>query len=146
MRFFGGAGIALRPSLMPFTPWETRASLAELLDIVASEGLVGQVDPVQYSIRLLVPEGSLLLRHEPMRAHLGPFDPETLSYRWWHPDSTMDRLQRELVRVAADAAAGGWAAEEAFARVCAAVAPGRAAHAVPQPAGPSPRLTEDWFC
>ncbi len=146
IRFVGGLGIALRPSLVPFTPWETRASLGELLDIVAGEGLVGRVDPVQYSIRLLVPEGSLLLRHEPMREHLGPFDPETLSYRWRHPDPGMDRLQHELARVAADAAAGHWPAEEAFARVHAVVAPGRAALAVPQPAGPSPRLTEDWFC
>jgi len=146
IRFFESLGTALRPSLVPFTPWETRASLAELLDIVASEGLVGRVDPVQYSIRLLVPESSLLLRHEPMRAYLGSFDPETLSYRWHHPDAEMDRLQRELARVAADAAAGRWPVEDAFARVRAAVAPGRAAHAVSKPAGPSPRLTEDWFC
>ena len=40
IRFFDSLGIALRPSLVPFTPWETRASLCELLDIVASEGLV----------------------------------------------------------------------------------------------------------
>ena len=146
IRFFGSLGIALRPSLMPFTPWETRASLGELLDIVASEGLVGRVDPVQYSIRLLVPEGSLLLRHEPMRAHLGPFDVETLSYRWYHSDPEMDRLQRELARVAADAAAGGWPAENTFARVCAVVAPDRGAYVVRPNASPSPRLTEDWFC
>jgi hypothetical protein len=99
---------------------------------------------VQYSIRLLVPEGSLLLRHEPMRAHLGPFDPATLSHRWHHPDPGMDRLQRELACVAADAAAGGWPAEETFARVCALVGPDRAARAVRPPAGPSPR-SPSWF-
>jgi hypothetical protein len=37
-----------------------------LFESVAREGLVEQIDPVQYSIRLLVPSGSLLLR-DPIR-------------------------------------------------------------------------------
>ena len=31
-----------------------------------------------------------------MRAHLGAFDPATLTYRWTHPDPRVDALQREV--------------------------------------------------
>ena len=41
--------------------------------------LVGNVDPVQYTIRLLVPEGSLLLGHID---GLGPWDAARLTYPW----------------------------------------------------------------
>ena len=55
--------------------------------------LIGNVDPVQYSIRLLVPEGSLLLGHIP---DLGPWDPVRLGYEWTSP---LDELQREFAAV-----------------------------------------------
>lgn len=145
IRRFRDLGVALRPSLVPFTPWETHASLRELFDIVESEGLIGHIDAVQYSIRLLVPEGSLLLRHEPMRAFLGEFDSHALSYRWQHPDPGMDALQSVVARVAAEASATGLSIEEAFERVRAAVEPARATRILPRVA-PTPRLTETWFC
>src|SRR3954470_4416888 len=49
-------GIEPRPSFMPFTPWTTVEDVVELLDFVAAHDLVGNVDPVQYTIRLLLPE------------------------------------------------------------------------------------------
>ena len=55
------AGIALRPSFVSFTPWTTIDDFIEVLDFVRSHNLVDHVDPVQYSIRLLVPPGSLLV-------------------------------------------------------------------------------------
>ena len=55
-------GIEMRPSFLPFTPWTTPRDVLEILDFVAAHDLVANVDPVQYTIRLLVPEGSLLLR------------------------------------------------------------------------------------
>jgi radical SAM superfamily enzyme YgiQ (UPF0313 family) len=138
--------LALRPSLVPFTPWETRDSLALLLDVVQSEGLAESIDAVQYSIRLLVPEGSLLLDDASMRTHLGAFDPERFTYRWTHPDPAMDGLQVQLAGVAEDAARTEDPAVVAFDRVRDAVMPGRAGRTRPSPAGPPPRLTEDWFC
>ena len=54
-------GIEIRPSLLPFTPWTTTASVAELVSFVALHDLVWNIDPVQYGIRLLLPPGSLLL-------------------------------------------------------------------------------------
>ncbi len=139
-------GLGLRPSLVPFTPWETRESLAMLLDVVASEGLAESIDAVQYSIRLLVPEGSLLLEDASMRARLGPFDPERFTYQWAHPDPAMDALQIRLAGIAEDTARTATPAARAFDRVRDAVTPGRAGPTRPSPAGPPPRLTEDWFC
>ena len=49
------AGIALRPSLLPFTPWGTLDNLAELFDLLEVRGLLQHVDPVQLTVRLLVP-------------------------------------------------------------------------------------------
>jgi hypothetical protein len=138
--------LALRPTFVPFTPWETSASYAELFDIVEGEGLVDHIDPVQYSIRLLVPEGSLLLGAETMRSYLGSFDEETFSYAWAHPDPAMDALQRAIARMAAHAADADASPAEVFTRIRDAVAPGRAPQPRAHRAGRVPRLTENWFC
>ncbi len=58
-------GIEIRPSWLPFTPWTTLDDLVDLVDFVVAHDLVANVDPVQYSVRLLVPEGSLLLAEPP---------------------------------------------------------------------------------
>ena len=63
-------GLEVRPSWLPFTPWTTLADLVGLVDFVISHDLVANVDPVQYSVRLLVPDGSLLLGEPAMTAHL----------------------------------------------------------------------------
>lgn len=138
--------LALRPTFLPFTPWETRESYAELFDIVDGEGLVDHVDAVQYSIRLLVPEGSLLLGTEAMRPHLGVFCADAFSYSWTHPDPSMDVLQRTVARIAARTAEAEATHLEAFARIRDAVAPGRAPRPSPHRTGRVPRLTENWFC
>jgi len=148
------AGIPLRPTWVPFTPWTTVGDYEELLDFVEAEVLVDHVDPVQYSLRLLLPPGSLLLQHPAMRPHLGALEQETLTYRWTHPDPRMDSLQAAVADVVAAAAAeAGEDAGRTFDRVRrrADEAAGRPAHASladrlePTRARP-PRLTEAWFC
>jgi radical SAM superfamily enzyme YgiQ (UPF0313 family) len=146
IRRFRERALTLRPTFVPFTPWETRASYAELLDVIDGEDLIEHVDAVQYSIRLLVPEGSLLLDAEEMRPHLGAFDAGAFSYRWTHPDLSMDELQRAVARVAADTATSGLGTRDAFLRLRAVVDPMRSYAPRVHRAGPVPRLTEDWFC
>ena len=68
-------GIEIRPSWLPFTPWTTVDDLVALIDFVVAHDLVANVDPVQYSVRLLVPDGSLLLAEPAMTAHLGRLRP-----------------------------------------------------------------------
>jgi radical SAM superfamily enzyme YgiQ (UPF0313 family) len=137
-------GIEPRPSFMPFTPWTTLEDVRELLDFVAAHDLVGNVDPVQYTIRLLLPEGLLLLDHPDMRPHLGAYDAERLSWAWTAADPEMDELQARLAALVEGAAASGEEPARTYERIRAAVG------AEPQIETGSvegrPRLTEPWFC
>ena len=66
-------GIEVRPSWLPFTPWTTLDDVVDILDFVADNDLVANVDPTQYTIRLLVPEGSLLLGRPDVTWRLGGY-------------------------------------------------------------------------
>src|SRR5262249_4451740 len=125
----------------------------ELLDFVEAQELIDHVDPVQYSLRLLVPPGSLLLESPAMAPHLCGLEEETLSYRWAHPDPRMDRLQEAVAKLVGQAASRGEDAMLTFdrVRVLADLAAGErsraSAAARPAPDRPRPpRLTEPWFC
>jgi hypothetical protein len=79
----------------------------DLLDTIDALDLVDHVSPIQLAIRLLVPQRSRLLELAELRAHLGAFDADTLTYRWRHPDPRVDDLQRDVMalvglRLAAD--------------------------------------------
>ena len=143
------AGIALRPTWVAFTPWTTLDDYLEMLEFVEGEGLIDHVDPVQLTLRLLVPPGSALLTREAITPYLGPLDQAAFIRRWTHPDPRMDLLQREASRLVETAASGDAAATfyrlKALARATAGLPPEPAP--VPDPARPRPpRLTEAWFC
>jgi radical SAM superfamily enzyme YgiQ (UPF0313 family) len=89
-------GIPLRPSLMPFSPWETLDSYIALLNFFEGRHLIEHVDPVHFSIRLLIPPGSALLNAVEDKASLGELDAAAYTYRWQHPDPRMDNLQHEI--------------------------------------------------
>ncbi|MFN2452219.1 MAG: CUAEP/CCAEP-tail radical SAM (seleno)protein [Candidatus Dormibacteria bacterium] len=155
LRICRGLGLELRPSLLPFTPWTTLADQIELLDLLADEHLVDSVDPVQLSIRLLVPPGSLLLGREEMRAHLDGYDAAGFSHLWRHPDPAMDRLQADIAALVATDTDAGVAARvthagirrlTAAAAARAGVAWPRAADELPHQVLAPPRLSEPWFC
>src|SRR3954451_6619249 len=137
-------GIEPRPSFMPFTPWTTLDDVRELLDFVAQHDLVGNVDPVQYTIRLLLPEGSLLLDHPDMQFHLGEYDAERLSWTWTAADPLMDELQARLAALVEGAAATDEPAARTYERIRAAV--GAEAQIEAGSVEGRPRLTEPWFC
>jgi radical SAM superfamily enzyme YgiQ (UPF0313 family) len=146
------AGIALRPTWVAFTPWTSLDDYHAMLDFVEDESLVHHVDPVQYSVRLLVPPGSLLLEGDALRQHLGPLVEDAFYYRWSHPDPRMDRLHADVTALVADAAARREDAAATFASIRAlaarAGAPGHRRQSVvaPQSDRRAPRLTEAWFC
>lgn len=148
------AGIALRPSLVAFTPWTSLDDYLLMLDIVETHDLIDATDPVQLSIRLLVPPGSALLDKSDIQRFLGPLDQAGFQYPWTHPDERMDRLHQAVstivetsakeeedammtfdrIRAVADEMAGRRAGSSTRTRV---IRPDR-----PKP----PRLTESWFC
>src|SRR3989441_556713 len=147
------AGIPLRPSFVPFTPWSTLDDYLELLGFVEREGLIDHVDAVQYTIRLLVPPGSLLLSRPAIRPLLGALDPAAFTHRWLHPDPRMDELQREasaLVERAAGSSEDAWTTFyrlRALAEERGGLPRTSGGVASPPPERPIPaRLTEPWFC
>jgi radical SAM superfamily enzyme YgiQ (UPF0313 family) len=97
------ANIALRPSLLPFSPWETLESFLALLDFFEQRHLVEHLDPVHLSIRLLIPPGSALLDEPDSHEWIGELDAEAYSYRWQHPDPRMDALQQQVAALVEDA-------------------------------------------
>ncbi|MCA1595003.1 MAG: CUAEP/CCAEP-tail radical SAM protein [Chloroflexi bacterium] len=152
LRVLRGAGIEMRPTWVAFTPWTTRSDYLEMLSFVEAEGLIDNVDPVQYSIRLLAPPGSLLLENESMLPHLGPLDEDAFTYTWEHPDPCMDDLHlRVAALVEADATAGVDPAETFYrVRDLAGRLLGQAAESPHAPITADrkrpPRLSEPWFC
>jgi radical SAM superfamily enzyme YgiQ (UPF0313 family) len=142
------AALPLRPTLVPFTPWETLPGYLDLLETFEEQGWLERIDPVQFSLRLLVPPGSLLVG-DPELALEG-IDAAGLTWRWKHPDPRMDLLQSRVAALVGAAATRGDDPGSTLADVkaMALAAAGRAHSHVARPfstAG-TPRLTENWFC
>ena len=143
------AGIALAPTFVAFTPWTTLEGYIALLERLLELHLVESVPQVQLTIRLLVPEGSYLLKLPGFRETLGTFDPGLLGYPWRHPDPRVDRLQQDLQARVARGEAEGFARGEVFTAIwrLAHEAAGRTARNLPGNLGsPIPRLSEAWYC
>jgi radical SAM superfamily enzyme YgiQ (UPF0313 family) len=150
------SGIPLRLSLVSFTPWTTLADYLAMLDFIGEHDLIEQVDPVQYTIRLLVPPGSALLDDPSAREWLGSLDDEAFTFRWEHPDPRMDELHRAVCRLVEQAQRAGREHRAIFrdVRELALGMAGRCAppfdpHAAGAPVAagrPLPHLTEAWFC
>ena len=161
-----GAGLALRPTWLPFTPWSGLDDYLEMLDFAVSWDLIDAVDPVQWSIRLLVPPGSLLESHPEFLPARGRLDAGRFTWTWTHADPRVDELQRSVAQLAEAGAIAGDDPRATFAAIArgAARAAGAARGArfgaalstlsVPPPGptaaalakGRPARLTEPWFC
>lgn len=149
--------IEVRPSWMPFTPWTDISDLTEILDFVIDHDLVTNVDPVQYTLRLLLPQGSLLLDQSSMAPYLRDYDSERLSWTWTHPDPRIDELQVALVKLVE--ARIGDEPESTFAELEGLIRGEARSSLSSRPSSPRlrgsvsvgptsqrPRLTESWFC
>ena len=134
------AGIQVRPSWMPFTPLTDPGDAGDIFDFLVDMDLLAAVDPVQLSIRLLIPDGSLILASA-MAPYIEDYDADALTYRWRARDPIVDDLQQELAAIAEK---GGEDQRTTILEMWARVRPGRPAPAWSeiQPA----RLTESWFC
>lgn len=147
------AGLTLRPSLLPFTPWAALGDYIDLLRWIYGEGLLHHVDPVQLSIRLLVPPGSALLGTPQFAPCQGALDARALTYRWHHPDPRMDALHARIEALVEAAAQRTEPVEETFRAILATAADVAGLPDLPaailaqaRPSAPAPRLTEPWFC
>jgi radical SAM superfamily enzyme YgiQ (UPF0313 family) len=143
------AELTLAPTFVPFTPWTTPHSYLELLHEIDRLDLVEHVAPIQLAIRLLIPQGSRMLELDDVRAVVGAFNPQSLTYPWRHPDPRVDALQAEVTRIAGMKLTAS--RREVFARVwdaaheCAGVSPARRGPVLVARAA-VPYLNEPWYC
>lgn len=138
-------GVELHPTWLPFTPWSTADGVADIASFVWRHGLASVTDPVQLSIRLLIPDGSLMLEVDDLAPYLTGFDPAALGYTWRAADPAMDELQ---VRLSALAETGSTEDPVATLREMTRVIAGAAGVEIPTTADVTalPRLSEPWFC
>jgi radical SAM superfamily enzyme YgiQ (UPF0313 family) len=141
-------GLNLSPTFVAFTPWTTARSFAAMLRDIDRLGLVPAVSPIQYAIRLLIPQGSRMLELPEVRARIDRFDPGSLTHVWRHEDPAVDALQQALEQLVGRRITAP--REETFARVW------ELAHAAAGEPAPDraplisraaiPYLNEPWYC
>jgi radical SAM superfamily enzyme YgiQ (UPF0313 family) len=141
-------GLPLSPTFVAFTPWTTIDSYRDMLDAIDRLDLVGSVSPIQYAIRLLIPQGSRMLELADVRERISHFDPRSLTNIWRHADPRVDALQKEIEQLVGQRLTTP--RDDIFVRVRALA---YAAADVPAPAGRPllsraavPYLNEPWYC
>ena len=97
VRLLREIGLTLTPTFIAFTPWTSRESYRELLELIAKLDLVENVTPIQLALRLLIPAGSRMLDLPEIRALIQGYDREALLFRWKHPDPRMDELASQAM-------------------------------------------------
>ncbi len=144
-----GAGIALRPTWVPFTPWTTLDDYIEILEFVNTHRLVYHVDPIQYAVRLLIPPGSYLLNRPETKVLDLTLDQTAFSYMWTHPDPRLDELHKTVNALVEKDARTGVDTKDTFYRIWEFAADMKG-QPIPKRRNvsylPAPRITEAWFC
>ena len=148
-------GLNLNPTFVTFNPWISVAGYRELLSTILELDLVGNVSPIQYAIRLLIPRGSRLLELPLVQEFVGEFDPAALAYPWTHPDPRMDRLHEDVLAVVGGNQAGDEDRYAIFAKVwelteaaseATASDPFALFSSSVKSREPIPHLSEPWYC
>ncbi len=133
-------GIGLSPTFVPFSPWTTLSGYLRLLTTLVELDLHGAVSPVQLVIRLLIPEGSWLMKLDDVRARVGDFDGGLLGYPWKHEDPRVDALQKQVCDAVGDGAGFSTVWQMAHAAV------GRVAPPLTAAIYEVPSMSEPWYC
>jgi radical SAM superfamily enzyme YgiQ (UPF0313 family) len=159
IEMFANIGLTLQPTFVPFTPWTTLEGYRDLLEVLAAQGLVENVTPIQLAIRLLIPEGSRILELDAIQRRIGAFDSAALYYPWQHGDAAVDALACDLRQIVERSEKLGRSRTQIFERLAArawqdadvnVTAGGncRISRHPPKarPGQPVPRLDEPWYC
>jgi radical SAM superfamily enzyme YgiQ (UPF0313 family) len=147
LRLMRAAALPMSPTFIPFTPWTTMAGYREFLRALAELGLAEQVAPIQLAIRLLIPEGSLLLELDEVRRMIGPFDARGLCYPWRNTDPAVDALCADIQALIKGEEKRRAARGEVFRRIWNLTQAGEFPLDVPMASRATiPYLTEPWYC
>jgi len=141
------AGVRIRPTWLPFLPWTAPDDVADIFEFIDRHDLAGATDPVQMSIRLLVPAGSLLEDHPAMTPHLDEYDRPALSWKWDFAVPETAVLHKELQTIAANASDCGQETIATLNEMREVVSRFTGRELAPLgKVSAAPRLSESWFC
>ncbi|MGH2587014.1 MAG: CUAEP/CCAEP-tail radical SAM (seleno)protein, partial [Dehalococcoidia bacterium] len=153
LSLFREVGLALCPTFVTFTPWTSLEGYRALLALLAELGLIESLPPIQLTIRLLIPAGSLLIQRPDVQALATAFDETALRYRWAHPDPRVDHLYEDVLAAVQAGQASRKTRRAIFSRVWALAhralnesVPPLPAPVLDAPHGPIPYVSEPWFC
>ncbi|MBQ0724817.1 MAG: radical SAM protein [Cycloclasticus sp.] len=142
-------GLTISPTFVPFSPWTSLDDYRELLQDVVSLELINEVAPIQLAIRLLIPNGSYLLKLPDFSSLIDDFDPITLGYPWRHQQAGVDELQLTVMSIVEAADQNQQDRFDTFKAIWHAThqalnmsSPTLAAHEIKQ----VPHLSEAWYC
>ena len=88
--------IDIRPTWMPFSPWTEKSDLVNIIKLIENYKLRETVDPIQLTIKLLIPKNSLILQSGEIKQYLESYDPSSFSYSWKYENSVIDEIQNSL--------------------------------------------------
>ena len=99
MQLCAEVGLTVIPTFVTFTPWTTIRGYVEQLALLEEHQLIDAISPIQYAIRLLIPNGSKLLELPDVADLVGEFDQAGLVYPWQHPDPQVDALYEAVFKL-----------------------------------------------
>ena len=137
------AGVTMTPTFVPFTPWTTIEGYVDLLEQIDCLELTEGVAPIQLAIRLLVTAESKLLELPDIRDLVDPFNAQSLTFPWRHPDPRVDELQRAIMKLVS--ASNHVSRSDVFDRIRT-LATGRSGQRARGKRVTPPYMTEGWYC
>ena len=143
------AGLSISPTFVPFSPWTTLEGYRDLLQDIISLNLINEVTPIQLGIRLLIPNGSYLLKLPNFDTLIGEFDTEKLGFPWQHIDPKVDQLQTSIMAMIEQADNQKQTRHNTFLDIWNATHQALDINAPSLPAFEAkqvPHLTETWYC
>jgi radical SAM superfamily enzyme YgiQ (UPF0313 family) len=142
------AGVHVRPTWLPFLPWTRPDDVVRLVEFLDLHELWAATDPVQLSIKLLIPEGSLLERHPAVTPFLLGYEPAALTWAWIFEHPATELLHKQLDAIAAEASDTEADFMETLAVMRMAIGQAIGVDLGPLAGwgAPAPHLTESWFC
>ena len=89
-------GIDIRPTWMPFSPWTELKDLSNIVKLIEKYELRETVDPIQLTIKLLIPKHSLIIKKPEINKYLGNYEKNSLSFKWKYENNDVEKLQSSL--------------------------------------------------
>ena len=145
----GAVGLDVSPTFIPFTPWTTPESYLDLLQQIVLLELIPRVAPIQLAIRLLVPQGSHLLKSTSFSRFLDGYDAESLSYLWRYADLATISVEQKVRAIVEADVPNGVSSLDTFAKLwrVAHEATGREAASISvSNCEPVKVMSEPWYC